>query len=56
MSKNNSELHALLVWVSLLIVNNESEFQVDNFSKDRDIRKCQSFCMMTPPLMTTTRP
>ena len=38
-----------LVWVPLLIVNNLSEFQVNIFSNDRDIRKCQSFCSMTPP-------
>ena len=32
-----------LVWVPLLIVNNYSEFQVNIFSNNRDIRKCQSF-------------
>ena len=35
-------LPPLLVWVSLLIVNNYSEFQ-NIFSNNRDIRKCQSF-------------
>ena len=30
---------------SLLIVNNYSEFQVNIFRNNRDIRKCQSFCM-----------
>ena len=30
---------------SLLIVNNYSEFQVNIFSNNRDIRKYQSFCM-----------
>ena len=40
-------LPPLLVWVPLLIMNNYSEFQVNIFSKNRDIRKCQSF-LMTP--------
>ena len=31
------------MWVSLLIVNNYSEFQVNIVSNNRDIRKCQSF-------------
>ena len=30
-------LSSLLVWVSLLIVNNYSEFQVNIFSNNRDI-------------------
>ena len=48
-------LPPLLVWVPLLIVHNYSEFQVNIFSNNRDIRKCQSFCM-TPPPPTTTPP
>ena len=36
-------LPPLLVWVPLLIVNNYSEFQVNIFSNNRDIRKYQSF-------------
>ena len=36
-------LPPLLVWVSLLIVNNYFEFQVNIFSNNRDIRKCKSF-------------
>ena len=40
-------LPPLLVWVPLLIVNNYSEFQVNIFSNNRDIRKCQSI-RMTP--------
>ena len=43
----------LLVWVPLLVVNNYSEFQVNIFSNNRDIRKCQSF-RTTPPTTTTT--
>ena len=39
----------LLVWVSLLIVNNYSEFQVNIFSNNKDIRKCQSFRTPPPP-------
>ena len=35
-------LPPLLVWVPLLIVNNYSELQVNIFSNNRDIRKCQS--------------
>ena len=35
--------------VPLLIVNNHSEFQVNIFSNNRDIRKSQSFRMTTPP-------
>ena len=38
-------LPPLLVWVPLLIVNKYSEFQVNIFSNNRDIRKCQSFRM-----------
>ena len=45
--KKNEGLSLLLVWVPLLIVNNYSEFQVNIFSNNRDIRKCQSF--RTPP-------
>ena len=40
----------VLVWVPLLIVNNCSGFQVNIFSNNRDIRKCQSFC--TTPTTT----
>ena len=40
-------LPSLLVWVPLLIVNNYSEFQVNIFSNNRDIRKCQSFAQTT---------
>ena len=43
-------LPPLLVWVPLLIVNNYSEFQVNIFSNNRDIRKCLSFCK--PPTTT----
>ena len=43
--------HPLLVWVPLLIVNNYSEFQVNIFSNNGDIRKCQSF--RTTPTTTT---
>ena len=41
--KKNGGLPPLLVWVPLLIVNNYSEFKVNIFSNNRDIRKCQSF-------------
>ena len=41
--KNTGGLIPLLVWAPLLIVNNYSEFQVNIFSNNRDIRKCQSF-------------
>ena len=41
----NEGLPPLLVYVSLLIVNNYSEFQVNIFRNNRDITKCQSFCM-----------
>ena len=50
--KKNGGLPPLLVRVPLLIVNNYSEFQVNIFSNNRDIRKCQSF--RTP--MTPTMP
>ena len=46
--QRNGGLPPLLVWVPLLIGNNYSEFQVNIFSNNRDIRKCQSF--HTPPL------
>ena len=45
LSKKIEGLPTLLVWVPLLIVNNYSEFQVNIFSNNRDIRMCQSFCM-----------
>ena len=41
--KKNGGLPPLLVWVPLLIGNIYSEFQVNIFSNNRDIRKCQSF-------------
>ena len=43
LSKKIGGLPLLLVWVPLLIVNNYSEFQVNIFSNNREIRKCQSF-------------
>ena len=45
--KKNGGLLPLLVWVPLLIVNNYSEFQVNIFSNNSDIRTCQNF-HMTP--------
>ena len=48
--KKNGGLPPLLVWVPLLIVNNYSEFQVNIFNNNRDIRKCQNF--HTTPLPT----
>ena len=36
------ELSPLIVWVALWIVNTCSEFQVNIFSIDRDITKCQN--------------
>ena len=41
--KKNGRLSPLLVWVPLLIGNNYSEIQVNIFSYNRDISKCQSF-------------
>ena len=38
LSKKNGGLPPLQVWVPLLIVNNYSEFQVNIFSNNRDIR------------------
>ena len=55
LSKKIEGLPPLLVWVPLLIVNNYSEFQINIFSNNRDIWKCQSFCT-TPPPPTTTPP
>ena len=46
--KKNGQLPSLLVWVPLLTVNNYSDFQVNIFSNNRDIRKCQSFCAPPP--------
>ena len=48
-------LPPLLVWVSLLIVKNCKEFQVNISSNDRDIIKCQiCFDTMTPAPPPTT--
>ena len=47
-------LPTLLVWVPLLIVKNYSEFQVNIFSNNRDIRKCQKF--RTTPKTPGTMP
>ena len=41
--KKSGGLPPLLVWFPLLIVNNYSEFQVNIFINNRDIKKCQSF-------------
>ena len=41
--KNIGGLPPLLVWVPFLIVNNYSEFKVNIFSNNRDIKKCQKF-------------
>ena len=40
--KMNSELSPLIVWIALWIVNKFSEFQVNIFSNNRDITKCQT--------------
>ena len=45
--KMHFELSSLIVWITLWIVNTYSEFQVNIFSNNRDITKCQSFCTMT---------
>ena len=47
--KKNEGLSPLLVWVTLLIVNNYSDFQVNLFSNNRDIWKWHSFCTTPPP-------
>ena len=52
--KNNWKITSPMVWVPLLIVNNYSEFQVNIFSNNRDIRKCQSFRLKPPTLPPTT--
>ena len=54
--KKNWRLPPLLVLAPLLIVNNYSEFQVNTFSNNGDIRKCQSSRTTTPttPPPTTT--
>ena len=49
-SVKNEGLPPLLVWVPRLIVNNYSEFQVNIYSNNRDIRKCQSFRTKTAEL------
>ena len=43
LSKEIGGLPSLLVWVPLIIVNNYSEFQVNIFSNNRDIRKMSKF-------------
>ena len=53
-TKKIGGLPPLLVWVPFLIVNNYSELQVNIFSNNRDIRKCQSFRTTTTPPPTTT--
>ena len=54
LSNKTRGVSPLLVWVSLLIVNNYPEFQVNIFSNNRDIRKCQSFRTTPPPTTTPT--
>ena len=49
LSKKIGGLPPLLEWIPLLIVNNFSEFQVNIFSNNRDIRKCQSFRTVQQP-------
>ena len=41
------ELSALIVWIALWIVNTYYKFQVNIFTINRDITKCQSFCTTT---------
>ena len=47
------DLPPFIVWIALGIINTYrySDFQVNIFSNNRDITKCQSFCTT----MTTTR-
>ena len=47
----HSELSPLIVWIAVWIVNTYSKFQVNIFSNNRDIAKCQRFCKS----MTTLR-
>ena len=42
--KMHFELSPLIVWIALWIVNTYSEFQVNIFSNNRDMTKCQRFC------------
>ena len=51
------ELSHLIVWIALWIKHTCSEFQVNTFSNNRDITKCQSFLtlMTTTPALTTPR-
>ena len=48
--QKNGGLSPLLVWVPLLMVNNYSEFEVNIFTNNRDIRKCR---FRTTPTTTT---
>ena len=50
--KMHFELSPLIVWIALWIVKKYSEFQVYSiFSNNRDISKCQSFCILTTTTM-----
>ena len=41
--KKHFKLSLLIVWIALSIVNTYSKFQVNIFSNNRDITKCQKF-------------
>ena len=45
-------MSSLIEWIALWIVDTQSKFQVNIFSYNRDITKCQSVC--TTPKKTTT--
>ena len=48
------ELSTLIAWISPWIVNIYSKFQVNIFSYNRDVTKCQSFSMTTTTLIRRT--
>ena len=50
--KMHIELSLLIVKTALWTVNTYSNFQVNIFSNNRDITKCQSFCTTTTTLTT----
>ena len=45
--RTHFELSPVTLRILLWIVNTHSEFQVNTFSNNRGITKCQSFCMTT---------
>ena len=53
--KMHFELSPLIIWIDLWIVNTYSKFEVNIVNNNRNITKCESFCMMPMTMPMTPR-